>query len=96
MSYNTNFSWPFFQTIKVSIITKNNASFGRILGEQFKLDMMDPQRIKEAPKTPEGIPVSLLVAIPETQNNKEVRGNMGSMVELKKTVIYQRKIPGQH
>ena len=65
---NTTFSWPFMKTIKTLITTKNNALVSGIMGYQFKLDMMVPQRPKDQPKAPEGIPVSLSFAIPETQN----------------------------
>ena len=57
---------------------------------------MVPQGDKEETKTSEGITFSLTVVIPETQNNTEVRGSMYFRLELKKTVIYQRQIPGQH
>ena len=50
---NTIFSWPFLHTIKDSIITKNNALVSGLLGEQFRLEMMVPQRSKEAPTKPE-------------------------------------------
>ena len=57
---------------------------------------MVPQISKEAPKTSEGIPVSLLVAIQETQDNTKYRGSRNRTVELKKTVIHQCQILGQH
>ena len=41
----------------------NNDLVSGILGEQFKLDMMVPQRAKEAPKTSVGLQVSLPFAI---------------------------------
>ena len=54
---NTTFLWLFLQKIKASITTKNNALVSGILGEQFSLEMMVPQRAKEATKTSEGLPV---------------------------------------
>ena len=60
------------------------------------MEAMVPQRDKEAPKTPEGLPVSLPVAILETQNNMEYRGIMDSMEELKKAITHQCQIPCQH
>ena len=48
---NAIFSWPFLQTIKASKMTENNALVSGLLGEQFKLEMMVPQRAKETPKT---------------------------------------------
>ena len=44
---NTIFSWPFLNTIKSSIINNNNALVSGILGEQFSLEIMFPQRDKE-------------------------------------------------
>ena len=67
-------------------MTYNNYSVSVILGEQFNLEMIVTQRSKEATKTPEGLTVSLPVAISETQNNTEVIGSMDRRVELKKTV----------
>ena len=93
---NTIFPWPLLQTIKASIMTNNNALVIRLLGKQFRLEMMVPQRAKESPKTSEGHPVSLPVAIQEKQDNMEYRGSRNSMVDLKKTVIDKRQIPGQH
>ena len=55
----TIFSCPFLQTIKSSIMTKNNALVIGILGEKFRLEMIVPQRAKESPKTSEGLLVSL-------------------------------------
>ena len=80
MVLNIIFSWKFLKTIKASISSKNNTLFSRLVGDQFKLDIMVPQIAKEVPKTPEGLPVSLPVAIPETQNNTEERGIMDSTV----------------
>ena len=54
---NTIFSWLFMQTIKSLIMTENNALVSGLLGEQFRMEMMVPQRAKEAPKTSEGITV---------------------------------------
>ena len=36
----------------------NNALLSGILVDQLNMDMMVPQRAKEAPKTSEGLPVS--------------------------------------
>ena len=47
----TIFSCPFLQTIKSSIMTKNNDLVSGIMREQFSLEMMLPQRSKEATKT---------------------------------------------
>ena len=44
-------------------MTEENFLVSGILGEQFKLDMMVPQRTKEATKKPEGLTVSLAVTI---------------------------------
>ena len=76
---NIIFSWPFLKNNKASIMNYNNALISVILGEQFKLDMMVPQKSKVT-KTSEIIPVLLQVAIPETQNYTEVRGSMDSRV----------------
>ena len=57
MACNTIFSWPFLKTIKSSILTDKNDLVSGLLGEQFKLEMMVPQRTKEALKTSEGLPV---------------------------------------
>ena len=89
-----HFSWLFLQTIQASIMTNNNTLISGIFGDQFNLDMMVPQRSNEAPKTSEVLPVLFPVIIPETQNNMEVKGSMDSTVELNKTVIRQRQIPG--
>ena len=69
-------------------MTNNKALIIELLGEQFRLEMMVPQRAKDSPKTSEGIPVSLPVTIPVTQDNMEVRGIMDSRAELKKAVIH--------
>ena len=61
-------------------MTKKNDLVSAILGDKFNLEMMVSQRAKESPKTPEGITVSLLVAILETQNNTEGRGSIYIMV----------------
>ena len=63
----------FLQESKYSIMTMNNALISGLQEDQFKLEMMVTQRAKEAPKTSKGLPVSLLVAIPETKKNTEVR-----------------------
>ena len=77
---NTIFSWPFLQKIKASIMTKNNALFSGILGEQFKMEMMVSQRSKEAPKKSEGLPVSLIISIQVKQDNMEDIGIRSSRV----------------
>ena len=75
-----NVSLTFLQTIKASIMTNNNALVSVILADQFNLDMMVPQRTKQAPKASEGIPVSLPVTILETQNNTKYGDIMGITV----------------
>ena len=68
-----------------------------LLSDQFKLEMVVPQRPKEAPKISEGIPVSLTVkTLDETKNTIEEIGSVDSTVELEKTVIHQHQTPGQH
>ena len=96
IAYNTISPWTFLQTIKASIMTKNNVLISVLLGEQFKMYIMVPQRSKETTKTPEGIPVSLLVAIQETQDNMKDRGSRDSTVELNDTVIHQLQIQCHH
>ena len=96
VAYNTIFLWPFLQTIKVSIIIKNNALVSEILVYKFNMYMMVPQISQESPKTSERLPFSLTASIPETQNNMEDRGRMDIKMELKIGVIHQRQIPGQH
>ena len=93
---NTIFSWAFLQIINVSIMTKKKSIFSGLPGYQSKLDMMGTKISREAPKTSEGLPVSLPVAIPETKNNTEKIGSMENMVELKKMEIHQIQIPGHH
>ena len=66
------------------------------MGEQLYMEIMVPQRAKEANKTSEVLPVSLPVTIPEIQNNTEDRGSMDVTVELKNNVIHQQQTPGQH
>ena len=66
------------------------------MGYHFKMEMIVPKRVKESHKTSEGLPISLPVAIPYTQNNIEHRGRMDSTVEYKNTVIHQHQIPGQN
>ena len=61
----TIFSWPLLKTINASIMTKNNALVSGLLGDQFKLKVVVPQRSKEAPKKLEVLPVSLPLTIPE-------------------------------
>ena len=82
--------------IKASIITKNKNLISELPRYKFNMDTMVTQRSKEAPKTSERIPVSLPVIIPKTQNNTEKRDIIESTAEVKRTAIYQRKIPGQH
>ena len=77
-------------------MTKKNALVSGILGEQLNLDTMVSQRSGEATKISEVLPVSLPVAILETKIHTECRGSMYSTVELKKAVIHQCQIPGQH
>ena len=96
MTCNTIFSWPFLHKTKNSIMTENNALVSGLLGEQFRLEMMVTQRSKETPKTSEGLPVSLPVSIQGKQENTKDRRSRNIRVEMKKTVIHQRHIPGQH
>ena len=77
-------------------MTNNNSLVIGLLGEQFNLEIMVPQRFKEPPKTPKGLLVLLPVSILETKNNTEDRGSMDSTVGLKKTVIQKYQIPYQH
>ena len=63
VAHNTIFSWPFLQTIKASITTKNNDLVSGLLGEQFRLEIIVPKISKEAPRTSEGLPVSSPVSI---------------------------------
>ena len=93
---NTIFSWTFLHKIMASIMTDNNSLFGGILGEQFSLEVVVPQRSKEAPKISEGLPVPFPVEIQEKQDNTKDRVSRNITVELKKTVIHQHHIPGQH
>ena len=58
MACNTIFSSQFLQTTKASMMTENNDLVIGLLGDQFRLDIMIPQRSKEAPKTSEGLIVS--------------------------------------
>ena len=77
---NTIFSWTFLQTIKDSIISNGNALVIGLLGEQFNMEIMAPQRSMESPRTPEELSVLLQVSIIEKQNNMEDRGSMDRMV----------------
>ena len=77
-------------------MAENNVLVSGLLGEQFRMEMMVPQRSKEAPKTSEGLPVSLSFSIQGKQENMKYRRSRNSRVELKKTVIHQRQIPGQN
>ena len=93
---NIIFSWPFLQKINDSIITEHNAAVSGLLGEKFRMEMMVTQRDKEAPKRSEELQVSSPVSIQGNQDNTKDRVSRNSTVELKKTVIHQRQIPGQH
>ena len=73
VAFNTIFSWPFLQTIKASIMIKDYDLVCGLLGEQFRLEMMVPQRAKEAPKTSEGLPVSFPFPIQGKQENPKYR-----------------------
>ena len=88
MECNTTFSWPFMQTIKVSIVTENNALVSGIPGEQFRPEMMVPQISKEATKTLEGLIFSLPASIQGKQYNMKDRGSRNRRVELKNTVTH--------
>ena len=77
-------------------MTNNNALVIGLLGEQFNMEVMAPQRSKESPRTPEELSVLLQVSIIEKQNNMEDRGSMDRMVELKKAVIHQHQVPYHH
>ena len=77
-------------------MTDNNALVSGLMGEQFRLEMMVPQRAKEPPKTSDGIPVSLPFSIQVKQENTKNRSSRVGRVELKNMVIHQRHIPGQH
>ena len=96
MAYKSIFLWLLLQTVKNSIMTYNNALVSGLLGEQFKLGMMVPQRSEESLKISKGIPVSLPVTILETQYNTEERGSIYIVVEPKKMIIHQRLIPDQN
>ena len=77
-------------------MTQNNTLVSGILGYQFKLKKMVPKSDKQAPKTSEGVPVSLPATIPETQNNTEDRGSIYNMGELNKKLTHQYQIQGQN
>ena len=77
-------------------MTNNNALVIGLLGEQFNMEVMAPQRSKESPRTPKELSVLLQVSIIEKQNNMEDRGSMDRMVELKKTIIHQLQIKDQN
>ena len=47
---NAMFSWSLLQTFMDSIRTDNNSLFSQLLEYQFKMEMMIPQRSKEATK----------------------------------------------
>ena len=81
--------------IKSSIVLDNKSLVSVLLGEQFRLGMMFPQRAKEAPKTSEGIPFLLTVSIQEKQENIKDRDSRNTRVELTKTVIHQLHISVQ-
>ena len=93
---NTIFSLPLLQTMKASMMTKNNSLVSGLLGDQFKLDIMVTQRAKESTKTSEGPTVSLSVLIEVKQDNTKEICSRNSIVELNKAVIHQRHIPGQN
>ena len=76
------------QTIKVSIMTDNNAFVSGLLGEQFRLEMMVSQRSKEAPKILYKLPFLLPVSTQGGKYKMEGRGSRNSTVELKKTAIH--------
>ena len=63
MACNTILSWSLLHTIKASRITDKNDLVSGLPEEHFRLDMMVPQRSKEATKTSEGLPVSFSVSI---------------------------------
>ena len=67
---------------------------------QFNLDMMFPQKFKEAHKSLERISFSLQVSIiddrPEMPNRTGVKTMIYSIVELRETAIRQHQIPGQN
>ena len=77
-------------------MTENNDLFTELQGEHFKMEIMVRQISKESPKKSEILPVSLQVAIQETQYNMKDRGRRNITVELKKTVIQQPHIPSQN
>ena len=79
-----------------SIITKNNALVSGILGEQFQMEMMFPQRSKEETKTSLVLPFSLSVLIQIKQDNMKDIGSRNNRVETKKKIFHQRHTPGQH
>ena len=58
--------------------------------------MIVTQISKEAPKTSEGLLVSLPVSIQGKQDNMKERGSRNSTVESKKTVIHQHQIQIQN
>ena len=95
MACNSIFSCPFMQTIKASKMTDNNALVSKLLGYHFRREIMVTQRVKEVPKTSEGLPDSLPVAIQEKQDTINDRGSRNITVEPKKKVIHQRQIQGQ-
>ena len=69
-------------------MNENNALVIGLLRQQFRLERMVPEIAKEAPKTSEGIQVSLPFSIQGKQDNKKDRSSRNSRTELKKTVIY--------
>ena len=77
-------------------MTKNNVLVSGLLGEQSRMEMMVPHRAKESPKTSEGLPVSLPFSIQVKQDNTKDIRIRNRRLELKKTVIHQRQIPGQN
>ena len=77
-------------------MTYINALISGLLVEQFNMEIMVPQRAKEAPKTSEGFPVSLPVTTQEIKDDMKDRHSKDSKVKLEKTLIHQRQIPGHH
>ena len=86
----------FLQTITASIMTDRNSSVSEIMGHQFNMEMIVPQKPKEELKTLYGLTISLPVAILETKYDMNNRGSMCIMVELNRTIIHQRQTTGQN
>ena len=75
---------------------KNNDLVSRLLGVQFSMEIVVSKRANETTETSEGLTVSFLVAIQGKQDNMKDIGISNSMLELNKTVIHQRQIPGRN